>query len=346
MWSCNNKTIASEERSRYKIPDQVLKTLKIDTVQQCSVINQITLTGKVGFNDEKISKIFPMISGIISGINVQLGDYVYKGQILGTIRSSEMAGFGNDLINSKTNLLIAKKNMDAAEDMYKSGLMSQKDFITAQAMYRQATSQLNRSKQVLQINGGSTNGQYTIKAPSSGFIVEKLINNNMAIRSDNTNSLFTISDLKDVWVLANVYESNINKIHMGDSVEVTTLSYPDKIFKGIVNKILNVLDPANKVLKLKIILANSAYLLKPEMFASINVFTKSNDQSLCVPTTALVFDNSQYFIIKYNNQADLKIIPVKVISNNNDRTYISGNINQGEKIISSNALLIYNSVNN
>ena len=60
------------------------------------------------------------------------------------------------------------------------------------------------------INGGNTQGQNISNAPISGFIVEKQINNNMAIRNDNNNSLFTISDLKDVWVLANVYESNIS----------------------------------------------------------------------------------------------------------------------------------------
>lgn len=343
--SCSQKKEVTETRVAYVIPDSLFNTLKIDTVANCSLENSLTLTGKVAFNDEKVAKIFPMVSGNISGVTVQLGDYVKKGQSLGVIRSSEMAGYGNDLVSSKTNLIVAKKNLDAAEDMYKSGLMSQRDYITAQAMYKQAQSQLNRSSQVLSINGGSTSGTYTVRAPLSGFIVEKLINNNMAIRTDNTNSLFTISDLKNVWVMANVYESNINKIHVGDPVNVTTLSYPGRNFPGKVDKILNVLDPTNKVLKIRVVLDNPDYLLKPEMFTNVTVTSKTEDQALCIPTDALVFDNSQHFIIIYKSKSNLKIVPVQIISTTPEKTYIKGDTKPGDLIIGSNTLLIYNALN-
>ena len=345
FFSCNDKKTVVEERPKYVIPDSLYHTLKIDTVTECVLVNALTLTGKVTFNEEKVAKIFPMVSGNIMDVKVQLGDYVTRGQKLGVIRSSEMAGYGNDLISSKTNLLVAKKNMDAAEDMYNSGLMSQRDYITAQAMYRQAQSQLTRANQVLSINGGSTNGQFTVKAPLSGFIVEKLINNNMTIRADNTNSLFTISDLKKVWVLANVYESNINNIHVGDLVNVTTLAYPGRNFSGKVDKILNVLDPTNKVLKIRVVLENPDYLLKPEMFAGVTVISKTDKQSLCIPTDALVFDKSQHYILVYHSKSDLKVIPVELISANGDKTYISGLLNPGDLIIGSNAILIYNALN-
>ncbi len=170
---CDSKAKNPEEKTKYVIADSLFRTLKIDTVAECPVVNSLTLTGQVSFNDSKVAKIFPMVSGIISGVTVQVGDYVKKGQKLGVIRSSEMAGYSNDLVNSKTNLLIAKKNMDAAEDMYKSGLMSQKDYLTTQQLYTQAQSQLQRSNEVLQINGGSTQGDYVVRAPLSGFIVEK-----------------------------------------------------------------------------------------------------------------------------------------------------------------------------
>ena len=75
-----------------------------------------------------------MVSGNITGVNVQLGDHVNTGQRLGIIRSGEMAGYGNDLVTAKTNLLIAKKNLDASEDMYKSGLLSAKRFYNRAAI--------------------------------------------------------------------------------------------------------------------------------------------------------------------------------------------------------------------
>jgi len=334
------------EKEKYIIPDSLMQTIKIDTVQSCQLINAITLTGKVAFNDDNVAKIYPMVSGTISGIKAMLGDYVGAGQTLGTIRSTEMAGYSNDLVSAQTNLQVTKKNLDATQDMAKSGLSSEKDVLSAQAAYAQAQSELNRVNSVLKINGGSTQGEYAVKAPISGFIVEKTVTNDMTIRADNSNDLFTISDLKNVWILANVYESNINDIHMGDNVNVTTLSYPGRVFTGKIDKILNVLDPSNKVMRVRIVLSNDDYALKPEMFASVTVTNPENKQSICIPSNALIFDNSRYYVLVYKSKGDVQITPVQVLNTLGDRTYISAGIQPGQFIIGSQALLIYDQLNN
>ena len=342
---CGTEAKKPVEKPQWVISDSLLKTLQIDSVVKCPLVNSLTLTAKVSFDEEKVARIFPLVSGNITGVNVQLGDHVSKGQSLGMIRSGEMAGYGNDLVTSKTNLLMAKKNLDASEDMYKSGLMSQKDLVMSQQLYAQAESQLKRSNEVLMINGGNTQGEYIVRAPISGFIVEKQINNNMAIRNDNNNSLFTISDLKNVWVLANVYESSISDVHLGDDAEVTVLSYPGRVFHGKIGQILNVLDPTNKVMKIRVELPNPDYALKPEMFASVRVSNKTDSEALCVPSSALIFDHSQYFILVYKSQSDVRIVPTQIIGTNGEKSYITGDIRQGDKIISSNAVLIYEAIN-
>ena len=342
---CNNNTEAPNTTDKYIIPDSLLKTLKIDTVVSCPLVNSLTLTGKVAFNDEQVAKIFPLVSGNIMDVNVQLGDYVKRGQQLGIIRSGEMAGYANDLVSARTNLAVAKKNLDAAEDMYKSGLLSEKDYLNTKALYQQAQGQLTRAGHVIQINGGNTQSLYIVKAPIDGFIVEKNITNNMSIRTDNTNALFTVSDLKNIWILANVYESQIAQVHLGDEVEVTTLTYPGKKFRGKVDKILNVLDPANKVMKIRVVLPNPDYLLKPEMYASVTVVSKTDKDALCIPSSALIFDHSQNYILVYKSPSDVKIVPVQLLSTHGDRTYISGNLSEGDKLINSNVLLIYDALN-
>lgn len=334
------------EKEKYVIPDSLLQTIKIDTIQSCQLINAITLTGKVSFNDDNVAKIYPMVSGTISGVKAMLGDYVNAGQALGEIRSSEMAGYSNDLVSAQTNLQVTKRNLDAAQDMAKSGLASEKDVLAAQAAYAQAQSELNRVNSVLRINGGGTGGSYTVKSPISGFVVEKNVTNDMAIRADNSTNLFTVSDLKNVWVLANVYESNIGDIHMGDNVNVTTLSYPGRVFPGKIDKILNVLDPTNKVMRVRIVLANPDYALKPEMFTSVTVTNPENKQSICVPSKALVFDNSQYYVLVYKSKSDVQITPVQVINTLGDKTYLAGGVQPGQQIIGSQALLIYDQLNN
>ncbi|MDP4217673.1 MAG: efflux RND transporter periplasmic adaptor subunit [Bacteroidota bacterium] len=335
----------AEQKQKYVLPDSLARTVVIDSVTNARVVNSITLTGKIASNDDNVVKIYPLVSGTVQDIKVMLGDYVQKGQTLAVIRSSEMAGYSNDIVTAESNLAVTKKNLEATLDMYKSGLVSARDSLSAVAAYDQAKAALEKARRVIRNNGGGMNGEYAVISPINGFIVEKLATNNMAIRSDNGNNLFTISDLKNVWVLANVYESSIPLIRTGDSVNVTTLSYPGKVFRGKVDKIMNVLDPTNKVMKVRIMLPNPGYLLKPEMFANVTLNNTENKRMLCVPSNALIFDNSQYYVLVYKSPSNITIRPVQVSGTAGDKTYIANGLSEGEKVIGSQALLIYQDLN-
>jgi membrane fusion protein, heavy metal efflux system len=345
MQSCKSTAVKTDEKQKFVLPDSLARTIGIDSVTNSKVLNTVTLTGKVAFNDDNVLKIYPLISGNVQDIKVMLGDYVNKGQTLAIIKSSEMAGYNSDLITAETNVKVTKKNLDAVDDMFKSGLAAAKDLLAAQAAYDQAKAALDRAEKIIQINGGNRNGEFFVKAPISGFIVEKFINNNMTIRPDNTSNLFTISDLKNVWVIANVYESSISSIKTGDSVSITTLSYPGKVFRGKVDKIMNVLDPTNKVMKVRIVLPNNNYELKPEMFASVMVSSTDNSSMLSIPSKALIFDHSQYYVLVFKSASDISIRPVQVTSNVGDKAYISEGLVEGEKVITTQTILIYQELN-
>ncbi len=335
-----------EERQKYIIPDSLLRALTIDTVTTCPLVDAITLTGSVDFNQDKQVNVYPLVSGNVQDVKVQLGDYVTAGEELAVVNSSEMAGYSNSLVIAETNVTSTKKQLDAQKDLFASGLASQLDVTSAQANYDQALSALETAKRVLKINGNNTEGKYIIKAPISGFIVQKNVTNNTAIRTDNGTNLFSISDLEEVWIQANVYESNISKVHLGDNVIITTVSYPGRVFNGRIDKMQNVLDPANKVMKVRIVLNNPGYALKPQMFASVTVTNPENKQSICISSKALIFDNSRYFVLKYNGNGDADITPVEVLSTLGDKTYLSGGVKIGDHLITSQAVLIYGALNN
>src|SRR5580692_3744519 len=297
-------------REPYIIPDSLLHTLTFDSVKKGELINSIVFTGQVDFNQDKQVNIFPLISGNVQDVKVQLGDYVTAGQDLAVVKSMEMANYTNSLIQAETALTAAKKQLDASKDLYSSGLASNLDVTNAQVSYDQAVAQLTMAKRVLKINGNDTAGQYIVKAPISGFIVAKSITDAQAIRTDNGSPLFTISDLKNVWVWANVYESNLDKIHFGDQVDVTTLSYPGRVFKGRVDKIMHVLDPTSKVMKVRVVIENANFALRPQMYATITATNTEHRQAIYVPLSALVFDNSRYYVLVYHGNGKAEITPV------------------------------------
>ena len=345
--SCGGNSPKHEEKTKYIIPDSLLHTLVVEPVKKCPLVNVIKLTGMVDFNQDKQVNIFSLVSGNVQNVKVQLGDNVTMGQVLAVVKSGEMAGYGNSLVIAETNLTATKKQLDATNDLFKSGLASSLDVTTAQVNYDQAESQLEMAKRVLKINGNNKNGDYIIKSPISGFIVQKNVTNNTMVRTDNGTNLFTISDLNDVWVQANVYEANVEQVNIGDNVEVRILSAPEKVFTGKVDKILNVLDPVSKVIKVRIVLHNEGYILKPQMFASVTVSNpEKGKETLCVPNNALVYERSRYYVLVYKGKGNADITPVEVLYTLDNKSYLSSGVHEGDFVIASSALQIYSELNN
>lgn len=327
------------------IPDSVVNQLQLDTVQQKRLVRTITLNGVVDFNENDVVNIYPLVSGRVVDVPVMLGDFVQKGQVLAKVESKEMTSYGNELNDAETNLKFAREENHSKMVLYQSGLASKIDLAASQAALRKAGSEVSKIRQLIAINGGGTQGVYTIRSPIKGFIVQKFVTDLMDIRQDFSGDLFSISDLNHIWVMANVYESNIPDVHLNDSVEITTLSYPGKVFRGKINKIMNVLDPTNKVMKVQINLDNPGYLLKPQMFASVTVINPEDRQMLGIPSRDVVFDNSQYYVLVYDSIHHIVITPVQVITTTHGWYYVSSGLKSGERVVGSQTLLIYQALN-
>lgn len=334
------------EAKKFCLTDSMMHALTIETVEQGKYFKKLQLPGKVTYNDDKVDKIFALVSGTVTEVKVQLGDKVQKGQTLAIIHSTEMAGYSNDLVNARANIQVTKKALDAQNDLYKSGLASQRDLIGAQTDYRKAQSDLSRITAILNVNGGSTGGAvYIVRAPVSGFIVDKQVTPNTQIRTDNGNNLFMISDLRKVWVMANVYESEISKVRLGQTVKVTTLSYPDRLFEGVIDKIYNVLDPVNKVMKVRIQMNNDDYALKPEMFANVQVTDRTGSALLGIPSKAIIFDNSKNYVMVFHDKCTVETRPIEIANTDTDITFIKSGLQLGDKIIVKNQLFVYQALN-
>jgi cobalt-zinc-cadmium efflux system membrane fusion protein len=332
-------------RQPYVIPDSLFRTLSVDTVKISDISDDIKFNGIVDFNTDKVVTVFPLVTGNVQNVTVMQGDYVHKGQVLGVVKSAEIANYNSALVIAEANVRLTARQLTQQKDLFQSGLASQVDVTSAQANYEQALAAKTAAGQILSINGDNKNGEYVIKSPIDGFIVQKNINNGTAIRTDNNTGLFTISDLKDVWVQANVYEANIEKVHEGDPADVSTISYPDIIFKGKVDKLLNVLDPSTKVMKMRVVLNNPGYLLKPQMFTTVTISNSEHKQATSISSKDLVYDNSQYYVIIVTGRKNVQIRAVNVISINGKTAYIQSGVNPGERLIGSQALLIYGSLN-
>ena len=354
LYSCGGH-VSSENSvgDNFCIPDSLLKNVTFDTLRMEPVNSELTLSGKIAFNEDNVSKIFPLVSGHVSDVKVSLGDYVEKGKVLALIQSSDMANYFNEFKSSQSELAIAKKSLEVTSSMRSSGVSSEKDFLVAQNDYQKAIAQYNKIKEVLRINGSSfavndsTGSGYVIKAPISGFVVAKNVTVGMDLRPDATDNLFTISNLKELWATANVYETDIAKITVGSEAEVTTLSYPDKKFGGKVERISNILDPDTKVMSVKIHLENKDFTLKPGMFAHIAIHLPVDKKMLAVKSNTLIFDDDKSYVLHYRGKCNVTMQQVTIFKSFNDMSFVeSDSLREGDLAIARNGLFIFTALKN
>lgn len=342
--SCSEHAPEQPKDDKFALTDSLVNRLLIDTVRNPNSETDLNFSAKIAPNEETTARIFPMVSGNVRSVPVKLGDRVSKGQTLATMGSPEMANFDKDAISSSAELRNAERSMKLAEDMYKSGLSSARDLEEAKNNYLVKQAEDKRSRAVLNLNGGSTNGNYTLKSPISGFVIEKNVNNNMQLRPDNSQSLFTVADLSTVWGIINIYESDISSIQQGDDVKISILSYPDKVFTGKIDKIYNVLDADSKVMNARVSIPNPGYLLKPGMMATVQITAKSNNDLPSINANDIVFDEDKNYVMVLDKVKKIRIQEVVIERTSNGKAYISKGLQPGDLIVASKTVFLYESL--
>ncbi|WP_316632504.1 efflux RND transporter periplasmic adaptor subunit [uncultured Flavobacterium sp.] len=343
--SCKKEVENPDTNASFALSDSMLKTTTMTEAQNQPVKNQLNFYGKITADNNKAIDVYPLVGGIVLKVNVELGDYVNKGQVLATIRSTDIADFEKQSIDAKSDLLVAKNNLKVAQELFDGKLNSESEVLEAKSQVNKAQSQLNKIQETYKIYNIKAGSIYEVTAPISGFIIQKSINQDMLLRNDRSENIFDIAEISEVWAMANINEMDINKVKLGIDADVTTLSYPDKVFKGKVDKIFNVIDPQTKAMQARIKLQNPGYMLKPDMNASIKLSFNEDKSMIAIPSKAIVFDKSKNFVMVFKDRHNIETRQVDVYRVVGDTTYISTGLKENEKVITNNQLFIYRALN-
>lgn len=345
--ACGGQTEAPQETTRELfLTDSLQNVISVDTVHIHEVADELTLNGRVTFNQEQVARVFPIFGGTVTEVSAEIGDHVRKGDILAVIRSGEVADYEKQKKEAEQQLIIARRNLQSVQDMFASGMASERDVLQARQELSNAEAEEKRITEIFSIYHLAGKSLYIVKAPVSGFIIEKNINKEMQIRSDQNDEMFVISGLENVWVMADVYESNISKVHENAPVRITTLAYPGKEFTGKIDKVYNMLNDESKTMNVRVKLTNENYLLKPGMFTNVSVISRSSDKQLPrIDSHALVFENGKNFVVTVDADGKLAVKEVEVYRQLSKECYLSSGVQEGDRILNKNVLLVYNALN-
>ena len=184
-----------------------------------------------------------------------------------------------------------------------------------------------------------------LRAPVCGYVIRKDIARDVTLPEDNHDPVFTIAELDKVWVLADVYESDIARVKEGMNAEVTTLSYPGKVMRGKVDRIFNILDPETRTMRIRITLDNPNVLLKPEMIARVQLTFQENENLPAIPADAVIQDAGKHFVMTFKDRRNIavrEIVPARTTANT---LWVSEGLQPGEVVIGREQLFVYDALN-
>ncbi len=169
-----------------------MNQITLDTVKIREERTDLVLSGKVSFDRDYLSPVYSLVGGNVLKLNVSLGDYVTKGQTLAILRSGDVSDYVGQSAVAEAQVKTAQRNLDIANELFKTKVYSEKDVMQAQNDYKSAVATLNKVQTYLKnykVTDKDTTATITITSPIDGYIVSKSINEGMNVRPDNT-SLF------------------------------------------------------------------------------------------------------------------------------------------------------------
>jgi cobalt-zinc-cadmium efflux system membrane fusion protein len=231
-------------------------------------------------------------------------------------------------------LAIAHRNLQSVEAMYKDKLISEIELI-------EARSTLEKLQADLSLYGENKGGGvFAIQSPMAGFVIEKNASTGSPVSNGDV-PLFTVADLSNVWIIANVYAGNLQLVKEGMAVEITTLAYPDEVFAGKIDALSQVFDPEEKVLKARIVMQNKELKFKPEMSVVVKLKDEKLHQCLSIVSDALIFDDNNYFVVVETIPEKFEIREIQQQGHYQKIAYIRSGLSENDKVVVKNQLLIY-----
>lgn len=323
-------TRGEEQAGVIHIEDNRRALLGIHTtrVVRAPIDLDITAKGRLAVDETRLHDIALKVGGYISDLRVSAtGQAVTRGDTLFTLYSPE-------LYAAEQEYLIATQNRDA---MRMAGDASHSERLAHAAGTKLRLWGLGDDQLAMLARGGEPIERVPFRSPASGVVVEKNVVDGAAVMAGQR--LFRVADLADIWVEADVYESDLPRITRGTPASITLDYIPGKTFDGKVAFIYPYLDPASRTGRVRIALPNKALELKPDMYATVT-FKLPLGPRLVVPISAVVYTGPRRIVFVDLGNGALRLREVAIGARSGDLIEITTGLSEGDVVVSSGNFLV------
>ncbi len=350
MTSFTSSESKADTAELFAVPKEQMVHLQIVPAEKGPLPRTLRLAGSVAYNAFETTPVFAAIGGPVHEILVAPGQFVHAGRPLLNVTSPDYSAARSAYIKAREAFALSDKLYTRAQDLFAHGAISEADLQQAEANHNQAHADVESSADTLHAlgvkdpdslikNSARPTSESPVLAPVTGEIVERLVGPGQLLQSGVT-QCFTISNTNSVWVLVNVYQSDLPFVHVGDAVEINTDSYPE-LFYGKISYLAPALDPNTRTLQARIVTENAGKKLKKDMYVTATVKAGSVLDAITVPDAAILRNTeSQPFVYVQAGPNQFARRLVTLGQSVKGRTQITSGLKESEQVVGDGSLFL------
>ncbi len=348
MTSYSAKASTSATPQLFTLPQDQMSHVQVVTIQATRLTRTLRLTGAVAYDAFNTTPVITQVGGPVSRILVVPGQQVKEGQPMLDVSSPDYSQLLDSYLKAADSYRLADKNWVRAQDLYQHHAIAQRDLEQAESDRNQAQADLNAADQGMKILGiknpadlakAPSSALIPVLAPISGEVVERLVSPGQVVQAGQTQA-FTISNLRTVWVLANVYQGDLAAVRSGDDVVVQNDAYPGT-FHGRISYVSPALDPNTRTLQARIVVDNPGEKLKRDMYCTVTVTAGSIPNAIAVPDSSVLRDdNNQPFVYLATGANQFGRRDVEIGQSQDGQTQILRGLSPGERVVADGSLFL------
>jgi membrane fusion protein, heavy metal efflux system len=346
---------ASASEPTLDLSSSQLDAIKIEPVGTYLFPVEENAVGNIDFDGDVSVGVFPLYQGTILNIFVDLGAQVQQEQSLYTIKSPDLIQAESNLIGAAATFELTSKELERAKSLNGADGVSQRELEQATSDQQTAEGALKAARDAVRVFGKTDaeidqmiasrriDPALVVRSPTSGKVTSKNAQRGFLVQPGNDPAPYTVSDVSLKWMLADVVESDISLLHLGQPVQVNVMAYPDRVFKGKVSKIYSAVDPNTHRVTTRSEIADPKDELRPGMLANFVIRVRDPMQTTAMPAngvvrepdgtmTAWVTSDRRHFVQK----------AVKTGLRKDGRVQILAGLQPGELAVSDGAVFLSN----
>ena len=338
--------------SNVTLTDAQKKNIHIVTVAQTQFHKTVTTNGVVDFDNDRATSLLSPISGPVSRLLVTQGESVKKGQALALVASPDYASAIGNYRAALAAASAARKLANMDKDLLAHQGVSEREAAQAETDAKTAEGNRDAARQTLvslhvdpatvrSLEAGQpvANNGGIIRAPIAGTVVERLITQGQLLQAGSTQA-FTIADLSRVWVMAQVFGSDLDHVSLGDSAQIVTGGDAPPS-TGKVTNISTQVDPTTRSVAVRVSADNPANVLKKQQYVRVLIQSHDVSSGLLVPVAAVLHDDENLpFVYAVQPDGSYARAHVTLGYRAGDQYQITGGLQAGEHIVADGGLFL------